>query len=135
MMSFIILSVMWYEGLTRCYLLHTDPLEFRKLVKTCQATCFHYQLWIAGALLNIFFGSPNHDSQNSPNESHEVGSCTENEIMCHEIEPWALMRKYCHGFWTMGFCIVLCKHGLFWVLKEIFLKSMIILMWCGLPIK
>ena len=31
---------MWYERLTKCYLLHTDPLEFRKLGKTCQATCF-----------------------------------------------------------------------------------------------
>ena len=40
MRSFIILSVMRYKKLTRCYLLHTDPLEFRELEKTCQATCF-----------------------------------------------------------------------------------------------
>ena len=38
--SFIILSVMWYERLTKCYVLHTDPSEFRELGKTCQATCF-----------------------------------------------------------------------------------------------
>ena len=38
--SFIILSVMWYERLTKCYLLHTEPSEFRELGKTCQATCF-----------------------------------------------------------------------------------------------
>ena len=38
--SFIILSVVWYERLTICYLLHTDPSEFRELRKTCQATCF-----------------------------------------------------------------------------------------------
>ena len=41
MESFIILSVMGYERLTKCYLLHTDPLEFRELGKTCQVTCFH----------------------------------------------------------------------------------------------
>ena len=38
--SFIILTVIWYERLTKCYLLHTNPLEFRELGKTCQATCF-----------------------------------------------------------------------------------------------
>ena len=31
---------MWYERLTKCYLLHTDLLEFRELGKTCQATYF-----------------------------------------------------------------------------------------------
>ena len=39
MMSFIILSIMWYERLIKCYLLHTDLSEFRELRKTCQATC------------------------------------------------------------------------------------------------
>ena len=34
MESFIILSVMWYEKFTKCYLLHTDPLEFKELGKT-----------------------------------------------------------------------------------------------------
>ena len=38
--SFIILSVMWYERLTICYLLHTNWLEFRELGKTCQAIYF-----------------------------------------------------------------------------------------------
>ena len=28
------------RGLPKCYLLHTDPSEFRELGKTCQATCF-----------------------------------------------------------------------------------------------
>ena len=40
MKNFIILSVMWYERLTKCYLLHIDPSEFRELGKTCQTTCF-----------------------------------------------------------------------------------------------
>ena len=28
--SFIILSAIWYERLIKCYLLHTDPSEFRE---------------------------------------------------------------------------------------------------------
>ena len=40
--SFIILSVMWYERLTRWYILHIDPSEFKELGKTCQATCFPF---------------------------------------------------------------------------------------------
>ena len=33
---------------------------------------FLYQFWTAGALLNILLGPPNHDFQNSPNETHEL---------------------------------------------------------------
>ena len=35
---------------------------------------FLYQLWTTRALLNILLGPPNHDSQNSPYETHELGS-------------------------------------------------------------
>jgi len=34
MESFIILSIVWYERLTRCYLLHTDLSRFWELGKT-----------------------------------------------------------------------------------------------------
>ena len=81
-----------------------------------------YQLWTTGVLLNILLGPPNHDSQNSPDETHELGSWAKNEMMCYELEPWALTH-------------FLCKYGLFWVLEEIFLKSMIVLTWCGSPMK
>ena len=30
-----------------------------------------------------------------------------NEMMCFELELWALMRLYRHEFWTMGFGIIL----------------------------
>ena len=40
MENFTILSIMWYERLTKYYLLHTNPLEFRELGKICQATYF-----------------------------------------------------------------------------------------------
>ena len=122
MKSFIILSVMWYERLTKCYLLHTDPSEFRELGKTCQATYFPLSTLNIGSLLNILFGPPNHDSQNSLDETHELGSWAKkwNDVL------WA---------WTIGFDVFLCKYGLFWALKEVFPKFMIMLTWCGLPMK
>ena len=35
----------------------------------------------------------------------------------------------------MGFDAFLCEYGLFWALEEIFPKSMIMLTWCGSPMK
>ena len=82
---------------------------------------FIYQFWTTGVLLNILLGPPNHDSQNSPNETHEFGLWEKNEIMCYEPKPWALTL----------FCV--CKYGFFWALREVFSKSMIMLMWYGSP--
>ena len=95
---------------TYCTLTHQSSENWGRHVK--QHT-FLYQLWTIGSLLNILLGAPNHDSQNSLDETHELGS-------------WA---------WTMGFDMFLCKYGLFWALEEIFSKSMIMLMWCGSPMK
>ena len=57
--------------------------------------------------MNILLGPSNHDSQNSPDETHELESWAKNKMMCYELEPWALMRLYRHEFWTMGFGIIL----------------------------
>ena len=84
---------------------------------------FIYQLWTTRALLNVFLDSPNYDSQNSSDETHELGLWTKNEKMCYELEPWVLTSFF------------LCKYGLFWALKAIFPKFIIMLMWCGLPMK
>ena len=64
---------------------------------------FLYQLWTTRALLNILLGLPNHDSQNSPNEIHELKSWAENEMMCYELESWAL-TPFCvyMGSFTTG---------------------------------
>ena len=77
---------------------------------------FLYQLWTTGALLNILLGPSNHDSQNSPNETHELGSW----VKKWDDVPWV---------WTMGFDAFLCEYEFFWVLKEIFPKFMIVLTW------
>ena len=83
---------------------------------------FLYQLWTTGALLNILLNPPNHDSQNSPDEIHELGS-------------WAKKWDDVLWVWTMDFDASLCKYGLFWVLEKIFPKFMIVLTWRKLPMK
>ena len=85
--GFIILSVMWYERHTKCYLLHTDPSEFRELGRHAKQHAFLYQLWTTGALLNILFSPPNHNSHNSTDETHELGSW----VKKRDDVLWALM--------------------------------------------
>ena len=102
-------------NVTYCTLTHQSSGNWGRHAKQ---HVFLYQLWTTGALLNILLGSPNHDSQNSPNETHELGSWAKNEMMYYELEPWALTP-------------FLCKYGLFWALKEVFPKSMIMFMWYG----
>ena len=82
---------------------------------------FLYQLWTTGTLLNILFGPPNHNSQISPMR-----------LMSLDHEP---KMRWCAMSWTMGFDVFLCKYGLFCSLKEVFPKSMIMLTWCGSPMK
>ena len=59
-----------------------------------------------------------------------------------KISPMRLMSldhepkmRWCAMSWTMGFDVFLCKYGLFWALKEVFPKSMIMLTWCRSPMK
>ena len=107
MRSFIILSayIIWesYPNVAFCTLTCQSSGNWGRHVKQ---HAFLYQLWITGALLNILLHPPNHDSQNSPDETHELGSWAKNEMLCHELELWALMRLYRHEFWTMGFSII-----------------------------
>ena len=64
---------------------------------------FIYQLWTTRVLLNILFGPPNHDSQNSPDETHELGL-------------WAKKWDNVLWVWTMGFnafsCVNMGSFGL-----------------------
>ena len=107
MRSFIILSayVIWesYPNVAFCTLTCQSSGNWGRHVKQ---HAFLYQLWTTGVLLNILLDPPNHDSQNSPDETHELGSWAKNEMLCHELELWALMRLYRHEFWTMGFSII-----------------------------
>ena len=106
MWSFIILSVMCMRGLpnvTYCTLTRQSSGNWGTHTKQ---HAFLYQLWTIGVLLNILLDPPNHDSQISLDETHELGSWAKNEMLCHELELWALIRLYRHEFWTMGFGII-----------------------------
>ena len=89
--SFIILSAyeIWevYPNVTFCTLTRQSSGNWGRHAKH---HAFLYQLWTTEALLNILLGPPNHDSQNSPDETHELGSWAKNEMMCHKFEPLAL---------------------------------------------
>ena len=50
----------------------------------------------------------------------------------HEQKMRRCAMSLNHGFWCLFF---ICKYELFWALKEIFPKFMIMLIWCGLPMK
>ena len=116
--SFITLSayVMWkaYPNVTFCTLTRQSSGNWGRHAKQ---HAFLYQLWITGALLNILLGPPNHASQNSPDETHELGSWAKkwddvpwartmglDEI----ISPWVLDHGLRHHF---------REYGLFWALK------------------
>ena len=106
-------------NVTYCTLTHQSSGNWRRHAKQ---HAFLYQLWTTGASLNILLDPLNHNSQNSPDKTHELGSWVKNEMMCYELEPWVLTP-------------FLCKYELFLALEEIFPKSMIVLTWCGSPMK
>ena len=106
-------------NVTHCTLTHQSSGNWGRHAKQ---HVFLYQLWTTEALLNILPSPPNHDSQNSSDETHELGS-------------WAKKWDDVLWAWTMGFDTFLCKYGLFWALEEILPKSMIVLTWCGSPMK
>ena len=70
--SFITLSayVIWeaYTNVTFCTLTRQSSGSWGRHAKQY---AFFYQLWTTGVLLNILLAPPNHNSQNSPDETHE----------------------------------------------------------------
>ena len=113
---------MWYERLTKCYLLHTNPSEFKELEKTRQATCFPL------STLN-HWNFTEHTSWPSKPWLPKFPQW--------DLWAWIMSQKWddVPWTWTMGFDAFLCKYGLFWALKEVFPKSMIMLTWCGSSMK
>ena len=109
------------RDLPKCYLLHTDPLEFRKLGKTCQATCFPL------STLNHWSFTEHTSWPSKPRLP---------KFPQWDSWAWIMSQK-------MRWCAMSLNHGLWrlfvWIwaraLKEIFLKSMIMLTWCGSPMK
>ena len=122
MRSFIILSVMWHERLTKCYLLYTDPSELRELGKTRQATCFPL------STLNHWSFTKHTSWPSKPRLP---------KFPWWDTWAWIMSQKWDNVLWawTMGFDAFLCKYGFFWALEEIFPKSIIVSTWCGSPMK
>ena len=114
---FIILSVMWYKRLTKCYLLHTNPSKFRELGKTCQATCFplstlnHWSFiehtsWPSKPWLPNF---PRWDSWSwIMSQKWDVVPWARTMGLDEITSPWVLDHGLQHHF---------CEYGLFWALK------------------
>ena len=112
MESFIILSVMWYKRLTKCYILHTNPSKFRELEKICQETCFplstldHWSFtehtsWTSKPRFPKF---PWWDSWAwIMSQKWDVVPWAQTMGL---DQLWALIRLYRHEFWTMGFGII-----------------------------
>ena len=80
--------------LTICHPLHTNLSEFRELKKTCQATCFFYQLWTTGALLKYLLTLQTTTPKVSPKR-----------LMSLDHKPNMRWR-------ISGFVVILCKYGL-----------------------
>ena len=117
MESFIILSVMWYKRLTKCYILHTNPSKFRELEKICQETCFplstldHWSFtehtsWTSKPRFPKF---PWWDSWAwIMSQKWDVVPWAWTMGLDEIISPWVLDYGLGHHF---------CEYGLFWSLK------------------
>ena len=120
---FIILSVMWYERLTQMLPIAYQPVRVQGIGEDTLSNMLSFINFEPLELYwTYFLALQNHDSQNSPYETHELGSW----VKKWDDVLWA---------WTMSFDASLCKYGLFWILQEIFPKSMIVLTWHELPMK
>ena len=110
------------RGLPKWYLLHTDLSEFRELGKKCQATCFPL------STLNHWSFTEHTSWPSKPRLS---------KFPQWDSWAWIMSQKWddVSWAWTMDFDVFLCKYWLFWALKEVFPKSMIMLMWCRSPMK
>ena len=76
-----------YSNVSYCTPTHQSSGNWGRHIKQ---HVFLYQLWTTRPLLNILLGPPNQDSQNSPDETHELGSWAKK----WDDVPWT---------WTMGF--------------------------------
>ena len=108
MENFIILSVMWYERLTQMlpfvyWLVRVQGIGEDMLSNMLSFINFELLELYWTYFLTLQTTSP----KNSPDETHELGSWAKNEMLCHELELWALIRLYSHEFWTMGFNVIL----------------------------
>ena len=110
------------RGLPKCYLLHTDLSEFRELEKTRQVTCFPLSTLNHWSFTEHTFWPSKPRLPKFPQWDSWVW------IMSQKMR-WCAMSLN-HGLWRLFVWI--------WALlgfRRDFQKSMIMLTWCGSPIK
>ena len=114
--SFTILSVMWYERLTQMLPIARRLVRVQGIGEDTPSNMFSFINFEPLEFYWIYFlalqtTTPKILPMRLMSLDHEP----KNEVMCHDLEPWALTP--------------------FWVLEEIFSKFMIMLTWCGSPMK
>ena len=102
--SFIILSVMWYKRLTKCYLLHINPSEFRVqgIEEDMSSNMLSFINFEPLELYWTYFLALQTTTSKIPlmrfmSLDHE----SKNEMMCYELEPWAL-TPFCENMGSSG---------------------------------
>ena len=123
MESFIILSVMWYERLTQMLPIAYWPVRVQGIGEDTPSNMLSFINFEPLELYWTYF--------------------LVLQITTPKIPPMRLMsldhepKKWDNVLWawTIGFDAFLYKYGLFWVLEEIFSKSIIVLTWYGSSMK
>ena len=122
MESFIILSVMWYERFTQMLPIAHWPVRVQGTGEDMPSNMPSFINFEPLELYWTYFLTLQTTTPKIPSM----------RLMSLDHEPkirWCAMSLN-HGLWRL-----LCKYGLFWALKEVFPKSMIMFMWYGSPME
>ena len=112
--SFIILNVMWYEMLTQILPFAHWPVRIQGIGEDMPSNMLFFVNFEPLELYWTYFlalqtTTPKIPPMRLMSLDHEL----KNEMMCHELELWALMRLYRHEFWTIGFGIIFANKNSF----------------------
>ena len=123
MRSFTILSVMWYKRLTQMLPITHWPVRVHGIGEDTPSNMLSFINFEPPKFYWTYFLALQITTPTiPPMRLMSLG---------HEPKKWDDVL----WAWTMGFDTILSEYGLFWVLEEIFPKSMIMLTWCGSPMK
>ena len=120
--SFIILSVMWYERLTQMLSIAHWPVRVQGIREDMPSNMSSFINFEPLELYWTYFLALQTMTLKIP--LMRLMSLDHEQKM-----RWCAMSLN-HGLWR-----ILCKYGLFWVLRDVFLKSMIMLMWYRSPME
>ena len=100
--SFIVFSVMWYERLTRYYLLHTDPSRVNGIGEDMSSNMFSFiNFEPLEFYLTYFLALQTTTPKIPPMRLMSLDHESKNEMMCYELKQWALM-PFCVNMGSTG---------------------------------